>query len=168
MDNSGTLRPVTAEDTEFLYEVYASTRQEELAVTGWSDAQKEEFLRMQFTAQKKYYEANYPGAEFQIILLKDQPIGRLYVHRTPDEIRIMDIALLTEFRRKGIGSWLLKKILAEGAKTQTKVGIHVELFNPALHLYEKLGFKKSADRGVYLYLVWEPTNQATNRLNVTS
>src|SRR5688500_16091214 len=85
------LRPVQDGDTEFLFSVYASTRAEELAQVGWDDAQKETFLRMQFDAQRKCYESDYPGAEFQIILAGDQRAGRLYVHRREKEIRIMDI-----------------------------------------------------------------------------
>ena len=33
--------------------------------------------------------------------------------------------------------------------------IHVERFNPALRLYERLGFHPIADRGVYLFMEWQ-------------
>lgn len=156
MEDSVTLRPALPGDESFLLQVYASTRWDELAATGWTEQQKDDFIRMQFNAQKQYYEANYIGAQFLIIVWKGQSVGRLYIYRFEDEIRIMDIALLTEFRRQGIGSWLLKKTMGEAEKEKRKVGIHVEMFNPAMQLYEKLGFRKTADRGVYHFLEWTP------------
>lgn len=143
-------------DLEFMYEVYASTREAELALTTWDHAQKEEFLRMQFNAQHTYYQEYYPKASFQVVLADGQPAGRLYVDRWPDQIRVMDIALLPQFRNAGIGSMLLKELLAEGALSGKPVTIHVEMYNPALRLYERLGFSKIGERGVYYLLEWRP------------
>lgn len=160
-----TLRRVKAEDAGFLFEVYASTRTEELASVGWSDPQKRSFLEMQFRAQTRYYESEYPGAEFQIILASSQAVGRLYVHRRENEIRIMDIALLPSHRRRGIGAALLRDILAEGKRSSRRVTIHVETFNPALGLYERLGFRQVASNGVYLLLEWLPVLTTTPQPN---
>src|SRR5204863_10048783 len=103
------LRPITPEDMDFLCRVYASTRQDEMAlVTDWSEAQKTAFLQMQFNAQHAHYAEHYAHAQFQIILLDGAPIGRLYVDRRVKEIRIVDISLLPEYRNRGIGSGLLK------------------------------------------------------------
>jgi len=155
------LRLVRAGDEAHLFKVYASTRSEELAQVAWDDGQKESFLRMQFDAQRKFYESEYPGAAFQLILVADEPAGRLYMHRREREIRIMDIALLPEFRGHGIGTKLLNEILAEGARTARPVTIHVESFNPAQRLYERLGFTKVASNGVYHLLEWRPSVAAT-------
>lgn len=153
---SVTLRPMGNGDEQFLFQVYASTRQEELAQVGWDEQQKRSFLEMQFHAQSRYYDSEYPGAEFRVILAGGQPAGRLYVHRRENEIRIMDIALLPTFRGCGIGTRLLNEILAEGARTNRRVTIHVEIFNPALRLYERLGFRQVASNGVYHLLEWTP------------
>ena len=157
-----TLQPAGAEDEAFLFEVYASTRAEELAPVGWSESQRESFLRMQFSAQDKHYRENYPGAEFQIIQMDGEPVGRLYVHRRATEIRIMDIALLPAYRRRGIGTMLLEEILAEGAASGKSVTIHVEMFNPALRWYERLGFRKVTANGPYHLVKWSP-NRAAQR-----
>jgi ribosomal protein S18 acetylase RimI-like enzyme len=146
---------------EFLFGVYAGTREEELAVLDWDDQRKEDFLRFQFNAQHKYYQENYPGALFQVILKDGAPVGRLYLHRRADEIRIMDIAVLREHRRLGIGTHLLGEVLAEGRQTGKRVSIHVERNNPALELYNRLGFKMSADRGVYWFLEWKPDGEGS-------
>jgi ribosomal protein S18 acetylase RimI-like enzyme len=150
------LLPITPEDMDFLYRVYASTRTEELALVDWPEAQKTAFLQMQFNAQTAHYAEHYPNAQFQIILLEGTPIGRLYVDRWVKEIRIVDISLLPEYRNRGIGSGLLKEILNEGAQAGLPVTIHVEMFNPALRLYDRLGFRHIDDHGVYYLMEWKP------------
>jgi ribosomal protein S18 acetylase RimI-like enzyme len=139
---------------EFLYRVYASTREEELAVVPWNAEEKETFLRMQFNAQHQHYQQHFPDAAYSVILVDDTPAGRVYLHRRSDEIRIVDIALLPDYRSKGIGSELLSDILAEGKQTNLPVRIHVERFNPALRLYERLGFQQIGDQGVYYLMEW--------------
>ena len=156
MDKAITLRPIQPGDEEFLYRVYASTREAELALVDWDAAQKEAFLRMQFAAQHAYYQEHYADAAFQVILADGRPAGRLYVARWPDEIRIVDIALLPEHRNAGIGTALLRELLAEGTRAGKPVSIHVERFNPALRLYARLGFTSIADKGVYVLMQWSP------------
>jgi ribosomal protein S18 acetylase RimI-like enzyme len=153
-------RPITSEDTEFLYTVYAKTRTEELAVVNWTEPQKEAFLRSQFNAQHQDYQGNYRGGDFLVVLQNGRPIGRLYLARLEREILIIDIALLPEYRNAGIGSAILKDILAEGARGGKRVSIHVEMFNPALALYERLGFRKLREHGVYYFMEWSPESSA--------
>lgn len=158
-ENAVTLRPATPEDEAFLYRVYAGTRQEELARTGWDETQKEAFLRMQFEAQSRHYREHYAGAEFSVVLADGRPAGRLYVARWPEETRIVDIALLAEHRGRGIGTRLLNDLVSESEASGKPLSIHVERFNPALRLYGRLGFEVVEDRGVYL-LLWRPLASA--------
>ena len=148
------LRPITPEDDSFLAGLYASTRAEELSVTTWSDEEKAVFCRRQFDAQSAHYVENYPGASLQIIERAGEPIGRLYVMRWKREIRIMDIGLLPAHRGTGIGTQLLRELQEEARSAGKTLSIHVERFNPALRLYERLGFKLVEDKGVYLLLQW--------------
>jgi len=143
------LRPINDQDQPFLFDVYCSTRQEELANVGWSEAQTQTFLQMQFTAQHQHYQKNYEEAEYSVILKNEQPVGRLYLDYRPDEIRIIDIALLSAFRYAGIGSHLLHTVLGEAKTTGLPVRIHVEKNNPALSWYTRLGFTIIADAEVY-------------------
>ena len=156
MNLSVTLRPIQPADQEFLYQVYASTRTDELAVTDWNEEQKQSFLRMQFDAQHRHYQEHYAKAAFSVVLLNEQPVGRLYLARWDHDIRIVDIALLPQFRRFGIGSSLLQDILTEGEQSRKTVSIHVERFNPAMRLYERLGFRKQGEVGVYFRMEWSP------------
>jgi GNAT superfamily N-acetyltransferase len=149
-------RLIGADDITFLYRVYASTREEELAAAGWSAVQKEAFLMMQFKAQHNYYQEYYPGAAFLVIVREEQPIGRLYLNRGPKELRIVDIALLPEYRHQGIGTTILEAILSEGQRLGLPVSIHVERFNPALRLYSRLGFRQIQDEGVYYLMEKTP------------
>jgi ribosomal protein S18 acetylase RimI-like enzyme len=146
------LRPVEPADEQMLFRVYASTRVDELAAVPWEQEQKEAFLRAQFDAQTRWYREHYGTASFDVVLVDGEPCGRLYVHRGAAEIRIVDIALLPARRGEGVGTALLRDVLAESDETGKRVTIHVERLNPALRLYERLGFAVAADKGVYLLL----------------
>jgi len=151
------LLPVSAADAGFLLAVYASTRMEEMALVDWSPEQKDAFLRMQFEAQTKHYRSQYPDAEYQIIQRADGvPIGRLIIDRSSDCILLMDIALLPEFRNHGIGTAMLRDLMAEAAAANLPIRLHVEFFNPVMKLYERLGFVKCQEAGLYYLMVWQP------------
>jgi GNAT superfamily N-acetyltransferase len=148
------LRPTGPEDREFLFRVYAATRTQELAGVPWTDAQRNAFLRQQFAAQDQYYRETYTTAEFLVILEEGEPVGRLYVDRWPDEIRLVDIALLPAQRGKGIGTRLLRDLQDEARAAGKALRIHVERLSPARTLYDRLGFKPIEDRGVYWLMEW--------------
>lgn len=152
------LRPVETTDEPLLYAIYASTRADEMAlVTNWDEQQKELFLRQQFQAQYQYYEQIYKNKEFSIILCNGEAAGRLYLDYRPHDIRIVDIALLPAFRNTGIGGSILQTILNKGTQQAKSVSIHVERYNRALHLYQRLGFRViSEENPVYYLMEWKP------------
>lgn len=156
MSGAVALRPATPDDTSFLTRVYASTRAEELARVPFSDAEKAAFLAQQFAAQSAHYATHYGGAAFDVVLVDGEPAGRLIVDRRDAGILIVDIALLPEFRGRGIGGRLLAPILAEADAAGATVTIHVERANRARRLYERLGFAVVADDHVYLTLERQP------------
>src|ERR671938_1535458 len=110
-----TLRPVRPEDGEFLLEVYASTRADELAQIPWGEAQREAFLRMQLAARDRSYRMYYQGLEDRVILYGDRPAGRLLVVRGSEEFRLADVALLPEYRGRGTGTALVKELMEEAS-----------------------------------------------------
>lgn len=154
------LRPIEDADLPFLYRVYASTRYEELSVTGWAPAQVEAFLQMQFRAQHTHYQRSYDDAVFHVVLLDGQPVGRLYVTRTDDAVHVIDVAVLPEFRGRGIGTTLLEELIAEAEAGGKATSIYVERNNPALSLYTRLGFELREDEepGVYLRMIRPPSS----------
>lgn len=150
------LRDATTDDDPFLFRVYADSRRNELACVAWTETQRLAFLASQFATQYRYYREHYAGATYHVVVADGESVGRLFVARWPNETRIMDIALVTEFRGIGIGTRVLGALCAEADATGAPIGIHVEKQNLARHLYARLGFEPRDDRGVYWYLVRTP------------
>jgi GNAT superfamily N-acetyltransferase len=147
-------RPIADDDLPFLYRVYASTRADELAPVPWSEAQKAAFLTMQFQAQHTEYRRNYPDAAWLVILRAGEPVGRLYLDRGQIEHCVIDIALLPEHRGHGLGEAIMRDLMDEAGRAGKRMSIHVEKFNPAMHLYRRLGFQTVEDKGVYDLMHW--------------
>jgi ribosomal protein S18 acetylase RimI-like enzyme len=160
-----TLRPVRADDEPFLLALYGSVRAPELEQLAWTDEQKTLFVRHQFDAQSAHWRENYHDTSFDVIERDGMPIGRLYVARWRDEIRVVDIALMPEHRGGGLGAALFNEIFKEGDRTGRPVTIHVEIYNPARRLYERLGFILKEEKGIYL-LLERPTS--TSQVNTAS
>jgi ribosomal protein S18 acetylase RimI-like enzyme len=151
-----TFRRIADSDMKFLLRVYKSTRVEELALTTMSDDAKAAFLHMQFWAQHAHYQKHYPEADWLVISRQGEDIGRLYLERWPTQHRIIDIALLPEYRGTGAGEALLHDLMDEAAAARKAVSIHVEKMNPAMRLYRRLGFELEEDKGVYDLMRWTP------------
>lgn len=157
-DPNLSLHPVTDADSSVLCEIYASTRETEMNyVPGWSNEQKDAFLRQQFAAQHAYYRQHYKNAFFYLIRHNSNVAGRIYV--SPDfmdgSIRIVDITLLPAYRGKGHGESILRDIMSYAKAEKKSITIHVESFNPAMRLYERLGFRlKDRKNEVYHLLEW--------------
>jgi ribosomal protein S18 acetylase RimI-like enzyme len=141
---------------DFLFAVYASTRMQEMALTGWSAAQQEQFLRMQCEAQCRSYALQFPQAERWIVRHNDVAVGRMIVNRSEDEILLVDVALLPEHRNLGVGSVLMSGLMQEAVRDGKAIRLHVERFNPALRWYERLGFKTVSESAIYLEMTWRP------------
>lgn len=149
--------PVTPGDEPFLFDLYASTRQAEVAGWGWEPAMCQTFLHMQWRAQSQAYAAQYPGADHRLIWVDGQPAGRLLVHRTDAAYRLIDIALLPAFQSRGIGGGLIRSLQAEAAATNRPIHLHVLRGNPARRLYAQLGFRTvDSDDAVYEHMAWQP------------
>lgn len=159
---SVSLRPITPEDMAFLLRLYRSTREEELAmVVDWSEEQKDWFIRMQFDAQHAWYQEHYIGASFDVVLVDGEPAGRLYVHRREKEIRLVDISLLPEVRGRGLGTTLLRDLCTEAEMAGKPLTIHVEKYNPAMRLYQRLGFTCIDENGPYDLMEWKPASASS-------
>jgi len=156
LTQSITLREATPGDLDFLKAVFASTRSEELAALGSHSAQAEAFIEMQFNIQQQSYNARYPTAQNSIIVLDDQPVGRMLVDRTEEATRLVDIALLSDFRNRGLGSSLIRGLMDDAAAAHKPLQLSVHKSNPATGLYERLGFVKVGDTGAQFKMEWRP------------
>jgi len=144
------LRRESEADIPFLEALYASTRAEELALAPWTEAQKGAFLRQQFDAQRRHYYAHFAACAFDVLECGGVRVGRLYLERRGRRLHIVDISLLPEWRRRGVGTRILEALIDAGRREGRGVSIFVERFNPALALYQRLGFAEVGDHGVYL------------------
>lgn len=156
-------RPIAAGDLPLLHRIYCSTRVDELAQIDWSTEQRDGFLRQQFDLQHRYYQQHFPHAQFCVVQCAGQDVGRLYVDRNGTELRLIDIALLPQWRGHGIGSRILQGLLTEADECNAEVVLHVEANNPALALYLRLGFEPVAANGVYVKLSRQPRRMACTK-----
>lgn len=141
MPRSFDLRPVVDGDDAFLCRLYGTTRADEMAATGWDRAQVDAFMQMQWTAQTNDYRTRYPQADHDLVIVDGDPVGRIWVDRGPDEIRLLDIALLPDLRSQGIGTELLTRLQDEARTSGRRLAHAVVKENEdALRLYTALGF----------------------------
>ena len=160
-----TYRNATPEDEDFLFKLYANTRTEEINAWGWNNQQQEAFLKMQFQAQQTSYRNQFPKSKYQIVLIQKLSIGAMLVIRNEAEIYLADLALLSEYRDRGIGSFLLHNLLAEATQAQKPVSLQVIQVNRALRLYQRLGFSIVGNNGIHFVMEWQPPNAAEWKLS---
>lgn len=149
-------------DDPFLFEVYASSRQEEVSLWGWTDEQRLQFLHMQFHCQQRSYQLQYPHLEIKIILLDSIAVGRILTDMTSPEIVIVDITLLSQFRNKGIGTALLTELQEEAATVGKSIRLSVFRDNPARRFYQRLGFQPVGGDQLYTIMRWNLINVGVN------
>jgi GNAT superfamily N-acetyltransferase len=150
------LRSVQSGDGDFLFRLYASTRQEEISSWNWDAQQQAAFLHLQFKAQSLGYSADYPDAAHSLILQDGVPIGRVILHRTERVVRLVDISLLPEHRNRGVGTAIIRDIIAECASLGKPLALQVRKVNPAARLYARLGFTMAGEDEFYIQMRWEP------------
>ncbi len=152
------LRPVTAEDEEFLLAVYASTRAQELAQVPWSDEQKAAFVKWQFDLQRQDYDARHANTQYDVILVDQCPAGRIWISRDDEQFRLLDIALLEEFQNRGVGTLLVRRLIDEAVRAGKPLRHMVFILNAdAKRFYERLGFVVFEEVGAYLHMEWRGT-----------
>ena len=150
-------RPVTADDEEFLVQIYKSSRGDDLRGLSWAEGRISEFLGMQYEAQKHFYESEYKRADDEIILWEGEPAGRLIVERREHEIRCVDVALLPEHRNSGIGAFLIQKLQDEAKREKKPLRLQVIRFNRAVSLFERSGFVRTSETGTHFQMEWNPS-----------
>lgn len=157
-----TLRAVTADDDAFLLTVYDSTRAEELDQAQWAEGQREAFLKWQFEMQRSQYNARFPDADYFVILIDDQPAGRIWIGQDAEQIRLLDIAILPEFQNRGAGTILLRKLIDEAEAIGKRLRHMVFVLNNEAHrFYERLGFVIIEDLGGYKHMEFNSGSQVT-------
>jgi len=149
-------RATEARDEPFLRALYRRSRDAELAITGWSEADKQAFADSQFTLQDRHYRNHYRSARFLVIEREGVPIGRLYVDRGEKELLVVDVLLEASERNAGLGTAILEDLQADAARRGIPVTLQVQSDNRARSLYRRLGFREEAGEGLYVPMRWDP------------
>jgi ribosomal protein S18 acetylase RimI-like enzyme len=147
--NELTLRQPGPADQAFLVQLFRSSRPELAGLP-------ESIVSVQFRGQTLSYNAQYPQADYQIVLWQGRPVGRLVVDRSAARIHLVDIALVPESRGGGIGRTLLTALQGEAARAGLPLRLSVYESNPARRLYERLGFTVTGSQPPYLFMEWLP------------
>jgi ribosomal protein S18 acetylase RimI-like enzyme len=157
LSQSITLRRVAADDETFLLKLFGSTREEFKIL---ASAELEALVRMQFTLRQQQYRNGYPNAEDQLIIRDGQPVGRIFINEGEEELTLVDIALLPEYRNRGIGNFLLDQLLTRATSAKKTVRLQVFNSNPARRLYERLGFAEIGRDSMYIEMRYESDRKA--------
>lgn len=153
-----TLRPACPGDRDFLRVLFGDVRADEVALAGWPEARSEPFLDSQFALQSEHFAVHFAPGDAQIVEAAGQPIGRLYLHDSPEGRLVVDISLLQPWRGRGLGTALLRQVQIQTRRSGlTRTWLHVEARNVgATRLYERLGFR-IIDRGeTHRRMEWKP------------
>ena len=150
------LRPATPADRALLLRIFSSTREEEMAATGWPARRRRDFLESQFRAQQRHFSQAYPKARLLVLERGGEPVGRLYWHWLADELRLIDIAILPAWRGQGLGTQLVTALRQLAWDHGRPIGLHVEAANPAQRLYQRLGFSLTGQTGGHLRMQCAP------------
>lgn len=155
--NSIELRPATADDEDFLRTVYKSSRGEDLRGLGWDEDRIDEFLEMQYQAQRTFDQGDQADATDEVILYAGNPVGRLLVSSNKDEVRCADLALLPEFRNRGLGAFILRRLQRQAGATNKPLRLQVLRFSRAVKFFERVGFICASETGTHFQMEWTPS-----------
>lgn len=146
------LRPATPADEEFLFALFISSRDYDVAI--FPEPQRTALMRMQFCGQYQTYTQRYPVAEHSILSFDGSDAGRVWVAETEDSIAILDIAILPAYRNRGIGAHVYRDLIAKAQTAGKPLHATVSTSNPgSLRFHERLGFQRIASDGFYISLV---------------
>lgn len=126
-----TFRQLKIKDFEFLWQLNNAALKKYITATwGWDEA-----------LQQKFFAESFNLDNGKIVVVDGRDAGFLWVSEKESEIVLVSIRLLPEFHNRGIGTKLIKDVLAAAQAKNKPVRLQVLKVNPARNLYEKLGFQ---------------------------
>jgi ribosomal protein S18 acetylase RimI-like enzyme len=146
------VRLASPDDLTFLERLYASTRADELERACFPLEQRAAFCRMQFNAQQHHYALYFARAVDTVLEIDGVAIGRELLARAADELFLVDIALLPEFRNRGIGSHRLRLMIEESRRLGCPIRLYAEQGSGAEALYRRHGFVITGEEGVHFMM----------------
>jgi len=131
------LRGARAEDEDRLFALHREALRAYVDATwGWHDAW-----------QRTYFADHYAAWRNALVMRGDALIGRISVSRHWRRVFLRDIELIAVERNRGLGSAMIRAVLALARKGEKSVELLVLDCNPARGLYQRLGFRTVSDDG---------------------
>ena len=135
------LRPACAEDFDYCARLYFE---------GMDDIIKE--LNLDMDAQVAGLRQRWDVEQVRIITLEGTDIGWLQSFVQDDALFLGQLFVDGAWRRQGIGTDVVKSLIEEAARAGHALTLGVVKTNPALRLYERLGFCTTHEDACKFYM----------------
>lgn len=149
-----THRTMTDADVTFVRRLLLQVVADELGAAAWPEALREPLLEMQYRARKQGRQTDFPDVDQEILLLDGECAGWSVVARSDGEVRLVDVAVLPEFRRRGIATEFIRRLMDEAGRSGRCVRLSVGVANAAIQLCLGLGFRRTDGDGVRDLMEW--------------
>jgi ribosomal protein S18 acetylase RimI-like enzyme len=152
-----TLRPaVFLTDETFLHYLFSDAHQE-FQQLPLPPEEIDSVVSMQFHLQQQGYESQFPESRHDLILLDEEPVGRIWVNRAEEDMTVVDIALLAQHRNRGIGAMLYLRVMEEARAARLPVRCSVERYNiGSFRFHDRLGFRVYEETETMQFMEWVP------------
>lgn len=151
------LRAVDPSDDTFLYEVFATTWESEVAALPNQNLARH-VLRIQHIAQERRFASRYPGHQRLVVTTREgERAGRLYLLRSGSALQVVDLTLLPEFRGAGLGTHVLRQLMALAEAEELPIAARVSRSNTRVtDACARLGFELVDVDDLDNFLRWHP------------
>ena len=137
-----TVRSEAPQDEPFLRRLIMGTVEGQLGAAAWAPDMREIILNLQYHARRQAIRSRFPDGESRMILVDGSEAGWLHVAELREETRLVEIMVLDEYRGQGIGTAVLRDLVARAKAAGKPVRLSVDARNAgAMQLYERIGFR---------------------------
>lgn len=125
------VREARAADVDFARSLYFETMRAMIeSAMGWDQRRQEASFAEWFNLR-----------EAGILVADGRDLGWMQVHRDEHEVSLGSLYVKPEMQRRGIGTHVVRVLIAECRNSSKALTLGVMKLNPAIHLYERLGFR---------------------------
>ncbi|MEV6026342.1 GNAT family N-acetyltransferase [Streptomyces sp. NPDC052036] len=156
MTTTITFRVQEDADNEFLRRLFAAVLDAALGLHAWPERERECMLRLQYDARERDWGKRHPPGRLEIIEADGVPAGRIRLSQPEADAsrRVVDLAVLPGFRRRGLASAALVRHGEEFRLNVSRTNL------PAQRLYDRNGFAPHGGDALDLYLHRPPLHMA--------
>lgn len=150
-----TMRLADAEDQIFLDVLFRESRPDLLALPLPPSALSQ-MIAMQQMSQSVGVKSTCPSAHDWLLCWDQVAIGRLIVDVGAD-VRLIDIAVLSSWRKHGVATHVLGALQVHAAGIDKSISLAVQCDNKiARHVYQNAGFMLRCSDSLFDQMIWQP------------